>query len=105
MIGAVMFEGIISGWGAVLDINLLLTLLLSVPLGIVVGVLPGVGAMVGITVLLPLTFTMGPVVGISMLIAVYCGSFYGGSVSAILINTPAQPRSDLYDFRRLSHGP
>ena len=45
----------------------------------------------GITVLLPLTFTMGPVVGISMLIAVYCGSFYGGSVSAILINTPGSP--------------
>lgn len=86
-----MLTGIINGWSAVLDINLLFTLLFSVPLGIVVGVLPGVGAMVGITVLLPLTFTMGPVVGISMLIAVYCGSFYGGSVSAILINTPGSP--------------
>lgn len=86
-----MLAGIISGWSAVLDFNLLFTLLFSVPLGIVVGVLPGVGAMVGITVLLPLTFTMGPVVGISMLIAVYCGSFYGGSVSAILINTPGSP--------------
>ncbi|MCB2191362.1 MAG: tripartite tricarboxylate transporter permease [Deltaproteobacteria bacterium] len=86
-----MLAGIIGGWNAVLDINLLFTLLFSVPLGIVVGVLPGVGAMVGITVLLPLTFTMGPVVGISMLIAVYCGSFYGGSVSAILINTPGSP--------------
>ncbi len=86
-----MFEALISGWAAVLNIKLILLLLLSVPLGIVVGVLPGVGAMVGITVLLPLTFTMEPAFGISMLVAVYCGAFYGGAVSAILINTPGTP--------------
>jgi putative tricarboxylic transport membrane protein len=83
-----MFLDLLAGWGAVLDIELLLILLFSVPLGIIVGVLPGIGATVGVTVLLPLTFGMDPVLGICMLIAVYCGAFYGGAVSAILINTP-----------------
>lgn len=86
-----MFEGLISGWQAFLNPQLIIILLLSIPLGIIVGVMPGVGAVVGITVLLPLTFGMEPLHGICMLVAIYCGSFYGGAVSAILINTPGTP--------------
>ncbi|MGD8986215.1 MAG: tripartite tricarboxylate transporter permease, partial [Desulfobacteraceae bacterium] len=86
-----MFADLMAGWAAVLNIKMILILLFSVPLGIIVGVLPGVGAMVGVTVLLPLTFGMDPAMGICMLVAVYCGAFYGGAVSAILINTPGTP--------------
>jgi putative tricarboxylic transport membrane protein len=86
-----MFADLMAGWAAVLNIKMILILLFSVPLGIIVGVLPGVGAMVGVTVLLPLTFGMEPAMGICMLVAVYCGAFYGGAVSAILINTPGTP--------------
>jgi putative tricarboxylic transport membrane protein len=86
-----MLTDLASGWQAVLNIKLILILLFSVPLGITVGVLPGIGATVGVAVLLPLTFGMDPVLGICMLIAVYCGAFYGGAVSAILINTPGTP--------------
>ncbi len=86
-----MFSDLLAGWTAILNIKLILVLLFSVPLGIIVGVLPGIGAMVGVTVLLPLTFGMEPSMGISMLVAVYCGAFYGGAVSAVLINTPGTP--------------
>jgi putative tricarboxylic transport membrane protein len=86
-----MFSDFVAGWAAAFDPKLLAVLLFSVPLGIVVGVLPGVGAVVGVTVLLPLTFGMDPINGICMLVAVYCGAFYGGAVSAILINTPGTP--------------
>lgn len=86
-----MLAEILSGWQAVLNPQMLILLLLAIPLGIIVGVMPGVGAVVGITVLLPLTFGMEPILGICMLVAIYCASFYGGSVSAILINTPGTP--------------
>ena len=86
-----MIANFAAGWGAVLDINLIVILLLSVPLGIIIGVMPGIGAVVGVTVLLPLTFGMDPISGICMLVAVYCAAFYGGAVSAILINTPGTP--------------
>jgi len=86
-----MLADLMAGWAAILNIKLILLLLFSVPLGIIVGVLPGVGAMVGVTVLLPLTFGMDPAMGICMLVAVYCGAFYGGAVSAILINPPGTP--------------
>ena len=86
-----MLEGIISGWQAVLNPQMIVLLILCIPLGIVVGVMPGLGAVVGITVLLPLTFGMEPLQGVCMLVAIYCASFYGGAVSAILINTPGTP--------------
>ena len=86
-----MSADIITAFGNIVSVKLLLLLLISVPLGIIVGVLPGIGATVGVTVLLPLTFGMDPLMGISMLVAVYCGAFYGGAVSAILINTPGTP--------------
>jgi putative tricarboxylic transport membrane protein len=86
-----MFENLLAGWQIALSPQLLLILLFSVPLGIMVGVMPGLGAVVGVTVLLPLTFGMDASSGICMLVAVYCGAFYGGAVSAILINTPGTP--------------
>ncbi len=44
-----------------------------------------------VALLLPITFYMSPVAGISLLIGVYKGGTYGGSISAILINTPGAP--------------
>lgn len=61
--------------------------------GVVVGALPGLGSVLAITMLLPFTFSMEQVPAVSMLIATYAGSVYGGSLSAIMINTPGTPQS------------
>lgn len=61
--------------------------------GIVIGGLPGLGSVVGITICLPLTFAMDTGPAFFLLLGVYCGSIYGGSISAILINTPGTPQS------------
>lgn len=67
--------------------NLLLALLGTV-IGIVVGALPGFTPTMGIAVLIPITYTMEATSGLIFLGAIYCGSMFGGSISAILINTP-----------------
>ncbi len=48
-------------------------IVMGVLLGILVGVLPGLGAPNGVTLLLPLTFTMEPVSAIIMLSSMYWG--------------------------------
>lgn len=63
----------------------------GVTMGIVIGALPGLSATMGVALLLPITFGMDPGVGLPMLVALYCGAMYGGSISAILINTPGTP--------------
>ena len=68
-------------------INLLFALIGTV-IGITVGALPGFTPTMGIAVLIPLTYTMEPASALVFLGAIYCGSMFGGSISAILINTP-----------------
>ena len=65
----------------------------GVMLGMIVGALPGLGSVVAITICLPFTFGMTSISAIALLLGVYCGSICGGSISAVLINTPGTPQS------------
>ena len=65
----------------------------GVIVGIVIGALPGVGPASGVALLLPLTFGMNPTSGIIMLAALYAGTMYGGTITAVLINTPGEAAS------------
>ncbi|MCQ2437567.1 MAG: tripartite tricarboxylate transporter permease [Clostridia bacterium] len=61
---------------------------LGLIIGIVVGAIPGLTSDLGIILCIPLTYGMDPTMAILMLLAIYCGGTYGGSITAILINTP-----------------
>ncbi len=63
----------------------------GVTAGIFIGAIPGLTATMSVALLVPLTFKMNPVAGLAMLIGVYKGGIYGGSITAILINTPGTP--------------
>lgn len=82
-----------TGMAALASLPVALAILVGAALGIVVGVLPGVGPGVTIAVLLPFTYGMAPLVGICLLLGVYCGAFYGGAVTSILIRTPGEASS------------
>jgi len=57
-------------------------------LGFIIGALPGLGCIAGVSLLLPLAFTMNPVTGITMLGSLYYATMYGGGFSSILLNIP-----------------
>ncbi len=59
--------------------------------GIIIGALPGLSATMAVAVLVPFTFGMNPASGLIVLGAIYTGAIYGGSYSAILVNTPGTP--------------
>src|SRR5687767_15887434 len=65
----------------------------GVMVGILIGALPGVGPPSGVAMLLPLTFGMDPSSGIIMLASLYAGTMYGGTITAVLINTPGESAS------------
>jgi len=70
-----------------------LNILLGVAGGICIGCLPGLTATMGVALVLPLTFGMDAANSILLLIGVYVGAIYGGSIAAILLNTPGTPAS------------
>ena len=61
--------------------------------GTLVGVLPGLGPASALAILLPVTAFLPPVGAITMLLAIYYGSQYGGSTTAILMNVPGEVSS------------
>jgi putative tricarboxylic transport membrane protein len=71
-----------------LQLSHLLVVLVGTVAGLIIGALPGLSAVSGVALLLPFTFAMEPAQGLIMLAAVYMSAEYGGSISAILINTP-----------------
>lgn len=77
--------------GSIFTVGNLALAVFGVFVGILFGGLPGFSGSMAIAVLLPLTFNMSPISGLILLGAVYNGSMYGGSISAILINTPGTP--------------
>ena len=91
-----MFESLLSlGQGiavAVQPTNLLYALI-GVLLGTAVGVLPGIGPALTVALLLPITYKLDPGGSLIMFAGIYYGGMYGGSTTAILINTPGESAS------------
>lgn len=58
-------------------------------LGMIIGCIPGLSVTLGIILMIPLTYSFSsPDSAIILLLAVYVGGMYGGSISAITLNTP-----------------
>ncbi len=81
-------ETFLAGVALLLRWDVALALLIGSVGGVVIGAIPGVGAAVAIAILLPATFALDPIVGLTMLLGIYGSSMYGGALPAILINTP-----------------
>ena len=57
---------------------------LGVVIGTFVGAVPGMTTPMAVALTLPFTFTLNPVSGILLLLGVYKGGIYGGSITAVI---------------------
>lgn len=73
------------------DPSTLFFLVFGLVVGITIGALPGLNVTMAVSIMLPLTYGMDPSAGILMLLGVYCGGNYGGSIAATLVNIPGTP--------------
>jgi putative tricarboxylic transport membrane protein len=61
---------------------------LATLLGLVMGITPGLGGAITLALLIPITFDLDANIAIMILAAALGGTNFGGSVTAILLNTP-----------------
>ena len=66
---------------------------IGVFIGSVFAAIPGLTVILCVILFLPLTYQMTAIPGMMFLLGIYCAGGYGGSVSAILINTPGTPHA------------
>ena len=83
-----MAEFIMEAIGNIFHPLTLVLMNLGVFLGIIFGAIPGLSGNLGIILLVPFTVNMQLSDAIIFLTAIFCGGEFGGSISAILINTP-----------------
>lgn len=88
-----VLDKLILGFSVALTPGNLFYCFIGVFIGTLVGVLPGFGPTAGIAILIPASMALPPVTAFIMLAGIYYGSMYGGSTTAILINTPGEAAS------------
>lgn len=81
-------DGIAQSLGVIFSLGGVAVLLIGALLGIVIGALPGLGPSIGLSLLIPFTYTMSPELSMLLMISLYTSAEYGGSISAILLSTP-----------------
>lgn len=86
-----MLHNLAMAFALVANYQSILALICGIAIGVVVGAVPGMTSTMGVALTLPFTFTLSPVTGILLLLGVYKGGVYGGSIPAILVKTPGTP--------------
>ena len=86
-------ENYIMGFSQIMNPMTMMLCLIGTFLGIFFGASPGMTSSMGIALALPITYSMGIVDGMSLLLGIYIGSISGGLITAILINIPGTPAS------------
>ena len=102
-------ESLVQGLGLLVSTPLPLVAVAGVAWGILGGALPGISPSIAMALLLPLTYGMDPGLAIVLLASTYVGAEYGGSIPAILINTPGTNAAaatvlDGYEMQRQGRG-
>lgn len=86
-------ELLASGFSVVFNPSMFFMVVIAVVLGTIFGALPGVSATMAVALGLTFTYTMEPIPAIVFLVAIYCSSITGGSITAILFKIPGVPSS------------
>lgn len=83
-----MVEALIAAIGRLADPGVLLVIFLGSAFGFILGLIPGLGGVQGLALAMPFTFGWDPLVAMFFYAGIMGAVSEGGSVTAILLNTP-----------------
>ncbi|MFZ9563494.1 MAG: tripartite tricarboxylate transporter permease, partial [Burkholderiales bacterium] len=87
------FNSLMMGFSVAFQPQVLMYAFFGCIIGTLVGMMPGLGPLAGISLLLPATFGLNPIIAIVLLAGVYYGAMYGGSTTSILMRIPGEAAS------------
>jgi putative tricarboxylic transport membrane protein len=89
----VRWDIVLQGIELAFTVQNLILLVVGFFLGVIVGILPGIGPAAGMALILPFSFNLNATSALILMSGVYLASNYGGSIAAILVNTPGESAS------------
>lgn len=87
------FNSLMMGFSVAFQPEVLMYAFAGCIIGTLVGMMPGLGPLAGISLLLPATFGLNPIIAVVLLAGVYYGAMYGGSTTSILMRIPGEAAS------------
>lgn len=84
---------ILQGLSSVWNVQCIFLIIAGVSVGILFGSVPGLTANMAVVLCLPLSYSMEPLPGLTLLVSLYIGGTSGGLISAILLGVPGTPAS------------
>ena len=87
-----------DGFGYLVGFAPLIAIVVGVILGILTGAMPGLSPSMGVALLVPFTYKMPPQIALILLVSIYIAANYGGSITAVTINTPGTPSAVVTAF-------
>ena len=86
-----MYNDLLHALPNVFALTNFIAVVIGVIAGIVVGAMPGLSATMAISVLVPFTFGLEPLVALGLMAGIYNGAMYGGAIPAVLLRIPGTP--------------
>ena len=86
-----LFDSFSIGLSVLMGWKPILIIVVGVIVGILAGAMPGLSPSTAVALLVPFSYTMEPALALILLTSIYIASNYGGSITAVLINTPGTP--------------
>jgi putative tricarboxylic transport membrane protein len=86
-----LFDSLMLGFASLVGWKPILIIVIGVIVGILAGAMPGLSPSTAVALLVPFSYTMTPGLALILLTSIYIASNYGGSITAVLINTPGTP--------------
>ncbi len=93
-----LLANLFEGFGYLAGIKPIVTIVAGVVLGILAGAMPGLSPSMGVALLVPFTYSMSPPIALILLVSIYIAANYGGSITAVTINTPGTPSAVVTSF-------
>lgn len=83
-------DALIAALAGVIDPYNILMMVVGILVGLVIGVIPGLGGLATLALMLPFAYGMEPLPALALIVGAYSALYFGGSISAILLNMPGQ---------------
>lgn len=89
-------DAVANGLALLFHADVLFAMLLASLFGLLVGAIPGLTASMAVSMIVPLTFFMSPLVAIASIVAVSAMAITAGDIPAALVRIPGTPASAAY---------
>ena len=93
-----LLGNLFDGFGYLVGIQPIVAIVVGVILGILAGAMPGLSPSMGVALLVPFTYKLSPQIALILLVSIYIAANYGGSITAVTINTPGTPSAVVTAF-------